>query len=378
MSADNNLILQAVKEIKTAILQSRYIAARQANAEQLKLYFAVGGYVSANTRGKDKWGTGAIEQISSLLSRELPGLKGFSASNIKYMRIFFEQWQDFVYSQLYLEQCKNLLASIEQSIDIEQNKNRQTLSDDLQKAFLSVGFSHHIDIVIKCKTLEERLYYIQECASHFWSYRTLQQHLKADDYKHIGKMPNNFALTMPDSKQVSRAVMAFKDEMLLDFINIEEEQDPECIDERVLEQSIIQNIRKFIQCMGTDFCFIDSQHRMVENGDEFYCDLLFFNRTLQCLVAIELKSGKFKPAYLGQLNFYLTLLDKYERRSNENPSVGIVMCKNANKSVVELAVRDYNNPMGVTTYSLAGDIPEAYKVLAPLSKIADILNGSND
>ncbi len=183
---------------------------------------------------------------------------------------------------------------------------------------------------------------------------------------------------MPDSKQVSRAVMAFKDEMLLDFINIEEEQDPECIDERVLEQSIIQNIRKFIQCMGTDFCFIDSQHRMVENGDEFYCDLLFFNRTLQCLVAIELKSGKFKPAYLGQLHFYLTLLDKYERKSSENPSVGIVMCKNANKSVVELAVRDYNNPMGVTTYSLAGDIPEAYKVLAPLSKIADILNGSND
>lgn len=195
MSADNNIILQAVKEIKTAILQSRYIAARQANAEQLKLYFAVGGYVSANTRGKDKWGTGVIEQISNLLVRELPGLRGFSASNIKYMRIFFEQWNAYVYSQLYFEQCQNLLSVAIQCIDNKQNINRQTLSDDLQSAFLSVGFSHHI-------------------------------------------------------RQVSRAVMAFKDEMLLDFINIEEEQDPESIDERVLEQSIIQNIRKFIQCCG--------------------------------------------------------------------------------------------------------------------------------
>ncbi len=373
MSADNNLILQAVKEIKTAILQSRYIAARQANAEQLKLYFAVGGYVSANTRGKDKWGTGAIEQISSLLSRELPGLKGFSASNIRYMRQFFDEWNAVEIRQTLSGDFNSNLQLPEPIMEIHQS-----VIGEFANAFLSIGFTHHIHIFSKCKTLEERLYYIQECASHFWSCRTLLQHLKADDYKHIGKMPNNFALTMPDSKQVSRAVMAFKDEMLLDFINIEEEQDPECIDERVLEQSIIQNIRKFIQCMGTDFCFIDSQHRMIENGDEFYCDLLFFNRTLQCLVAIELKSGKFKPAYLGQLNFYLTLLDKYERKSSENPSVGIVMCKNANKSVVELAVRDYNNPMGVTTYSLSGDIPEAYKVLAPLSKIADILNGSND
>lgn len=373
MSADNNLILQAVKEIKTAILQSRYIAARQANAEQLKLYFAVGGYVSANTRGKDKWGTGAIEQISSLLSRELPGLKGFSASNIRYMRQFFDEWNSIEIRPTLLDDFNCNLQLPEPVVEIHQ-----ALLGEFANAFLSIGFSLHILIFSKCKTLDERLYYIQECASHFWSYRTLLQHLKADDYKHIGKMPNNFAFTMPDSKQVSRAVMAFKDEMLLDFINIEEEQDPECIDERVLEQSIIQNIRKFIQCMGTDFCFIDSQHRMIENGDEFYCDLLFFNRTLQCLVAIELKSGKFKPAYLGQLNFYLTLLDKYERKSSENPSVGIVMCKNANKSVVELAVRDYNNPMGVTTYSLSGDIPEAYKVLAPLSKIADILNGSND
>jgi len=125
------------------------------------------------------------------------------------MRLFFEQWQDFINPQLTLAENNILRPISTQNIDNEQNINRQTLSADLQNAFLSVGFSHHIDIITKCKNLEERLYYIQECASHFWSYRTLLQHLKANDYKHIGKMPNNFALTMPDSKQVSRSGNSF-------------------------------------------------------------------------------------------------------------------------------------------------------------------------
>lgn len=374
MSASSSFIVKAVKEIKNAILQSRYMAARVANAEQLKLYFAVGGYISINTRGKDRWGTNAIEEISKMLTQEMPGLKGFSPSSIKNMRLFFEEWNNAgIRETLSVKYSTQLLDDTNKG-ENQNDTNRQSLIGEFADAFLSIGFTHHVEILTKCKDYDVRLYYIKECATHFWSTRTLQSHIKADDYHHIGKMPNNFAFTMPNDKQVSTAVMAFKDEMLLDFINIEEEQDIECIDERVLEQSILSNIKKFIQRLGTDFCFIDSQHRMVESGEEFFCDLLFFNRTLQCLVAIELKSGKFKPAYLGQLNFYLTLLDKYERKQGENPSIGIVMCKDANKSVVELAVRDYTNPMGVTTYSLSEDIPDTYKTLAPLAKVAELLN----
>lgn len=372
---------EAVKNIKNAILQSRYVAARMANTELLKLYYSVGEYISANTRGKDKWGTGAIEEISRQLSKELPGLRGFSARNIKNMRIFFEEWHENMNWQLSTAERSVLSYEDVQNTFGVNDQNRQLTTADFEgnkpsnfsKTFVSVGFTHHIEILSHCKSLDERVFYIEKCAQNFWSVETLKLHLKADDFKHFGSMPNNFALTMPNNQQVAKAVTMFKDEYLLDFINIDEEQDEACIDERVLESAIVQNIKQFIQRLGTDFCFIENQHRVVEDGEEFFVDLLFYNRTLQALVAIELKRGKFKPAYLGQLDFYLKLLDKYERHETENPSIGIILCKEAKNSIVELAVRDYSNPMGVTTYSLNGDVPDKYAALKPIAEIADNL-----
>ncbi|MGI6334430.1 MAG: PDDEXK nuclease domain-containing protein [Saccharofermentanales bacterium] len=138
------------------------------------------------------------------------------------------------------------------------------------------------------------------------------------------------------------------------------------MDERVLEKEIIANIRNFIQCLGSGFCFVGNQHRIEVGGEEFFADLLFFQRDLKALVVIELKKGKFKPSYLGQLNFYLSALDEKERKSGENPAIGILLCREANKSVVELAIRDYSNPMGVATYRTADELPDNYKVLAPI------------
>ena len=181
-------------------------------------------------------------------------------------------------------------------------------------------------------------------------------------------MVNNFSQTLPDGKQYMKAIQTFKDEDFLDFINTEELDltDPEDLDERVLEREIISNIRNFIQCLGSGFCFVGNQHRIEVDGEEFFADLLFFQRDLKALVVIELKKGKFKPAYLGQLNFYLSALDEKERKNGENPSIGILLCREANKSVVELAIRDYSKPMGVATYHTVDELPTSYKVLVPI------------
>lgn len=290
----------------------------------LKLYLAIGKYISQNTR-INKWGTGALQAISDQLQKELPGLRGFSEGNLKKMRIFYEEWSQYDLSP----------------------QNRALLTHDLKilpinvEIFFMVGFTHHYEIIKKCEKIEDRIFYINNCARNFWSVENLQNHIAAQDH-------------------------------LLDFVNIEDEND-ECADERVLERGIVNNVKTFIQKLGSDFCFVDSQHRIVESDEEFFVDLLFYNRTLQSLVAIELKKGKFKPAYLGQLNFYLSLLDKYERKPGEKPSIGIILCKEAKKNIVELAIRDFSKPMGVSTYRLASEIPEHYAALKPIAESADQL-----
>ena len=331
---------EAVKAIKEAILRSQYRAAASANKEQLSLYYGIGRYVSENSR-TGFWGKGAIEQISSLLQKELPGLRGFSVSNIKNMRVFYEEWEPVL--------------------------NRQPLADEFNWSdFFSIGFSHHTEIISKAKTLEARLFYIHECAIHYWSKYTLRDYLKADLYNHRGTLPNNFAQTLPDTKQALKAVCSFKDEYLLDFINVEElNEQEEDLDEKIVEKAIVANVKKFIMTFGQDFSFIGNQYRMEVAGEEMFIDLLFFNRELNSLVAVELKSGKFRTSYLGQLNTYLSALDTYIRKPHENPSIGIILCREMNQTFVEFAVRDYNKPMGVATYRASKDMPERLRNALP-------------
>jgi predicted nuclease of restriction endonuclease-like (RecB) superfamily len=350
---------EAAQKIKNAILQSRYQTAANANAELLNLYYGIGRYISANTRSK-KWGMGAIEAISEQLQSELPGLRGFSPSNMKNMRIFFEQWVS------ELEQNRQLLP-VDLNDDDELALSRQTLSADLNDskilAFCRVGFSHHREILRKCKTSDERWYYIIRCADEFWSFRNLKNHLNANDYASYGSMPNNFVLTIPDEQTAAIAVRSFRDEYLLDYIDIKE---PDDYDERDVENAIVADVKKFIMTAGDVFAFIGNQYRLLVDDEEFFVDLLFFNRNLQCLVAFELKKDKFRPADLGQLAFYLSALDKYVRKTKENKTIGILLCQEMNRTVVELAVQDYDKPMGVATYRLRTGIPDPYKSLIPL------------
>ena len=369
----NDQYLEAVKTIKTAILKSQNRAAKHTNTEMLSLYYGIGGYVSGNSR-EGTWGTGAIDEISSRLREEMPGLRGFSSRNLKMMRQFFEAWQPYLQTSMpSLSESNSAAVAAELKMTSDaplllSEKRQPSAAEFPMDAFTSISFTHHMEILSKTNDMDERLFYIRECAAGHWSKTALRARLKEDLYNHQGAIPNNFSMTLPDDKQYAKAIRMFKDEYFLDFINTEELDlsDPEDLDERVLEKEIIDHIRNFIQCLGSGFCFVGNQHRIEVGDEEFYADLLFFQRDLKALVVIELKRGKFKPSYLGQLNFYLSALDEKERKSGENPSIGILLCREANKSVVELAIRDYSKPMGVATYRTADELPSSYKVLAPI------------
>ena len=317
----------AIKAIKKAILTSRYRAAALANRELLSLYYGIGKFISENSR-KGFWGTGAIDTISERLQQELPGLRGFSTSNIKNMRMFFEEWEHiFSIRQLTTGEIEsNLLTKnrppvVDELVDISQKADidifmsiRQPtageiytspqeidiqslisisqplvgeLTEDQIKLFFSIGFTHHCEILAKTQSFEERIFYLERCASEFWSKEMLRYHLKSKLFSKRGKLPNNFQATISDKDLQRKALMSFKDEYLLDYINIESPDDEP--DERVVESEIVNNIRKFIMSLGKDFSFVGNQHRIMVDEKEYFIDLLFFNRQLQCLVAFDLK-----------------------------------------------------------------------------------------
>lgn len=236
-----------------------------------------------------------------------------------------------------------------------------------RECFVSIGFSHHCHIISKCKNIEERIFYINKAAKEHYSVEALDSSIKNDDYNHQGNLANNFTGSISSDKQALKALVAFKDEYLLDYINVEElgARDEADIDEKVLENAIIHNIKKFILAFGKDFAFIRNQYHLDEFGEDQYIDLLFFNRELNCLVAVELKNGKFKTSYLGQLQGYLSILDGYEKKPHENPSIGIILCKDMNKAFVDYVIQDYRKPMGVATYKTSKDMSEKLRNALP-------------
>ena len=343
----------AVKQIKTAILQSQAKALKGVNQEQLALYYGIGRFISQNSRA-GFWGKDAIDTISRQLSTEVPGLRGFSPRNLRNMRMFYEEWK-CLDTNLADASAKLDLGnkSADESANLDSCKSLAPLeiADIPIVAFFSIGFSHHTLILSKTKTLEERRYYIQLCSDLQLSYDALERKIAEDAYHNQGNMPNNFEMTIPDYKRAFQAIQMFKDEYLLDYINVEQlgERD-EDIDERVIENEIVHNVKNFIMTFGRGFSYMGNQVHYDKLGHDHWVDLLFFNRILKSLVVIELKKGSFKPAYLGQLAAYLRVLDDEERIEGENPSVGIVLCKDADRAYVEYVLQDYTKPMGVATY----------------------------
>ena len=364
---------EAIQAIKQAILKSRYNAAVLANREMLMLYFGIGEYISNNSRA-GTWGTSAIETISGQLQKELPGLRGFAVSNIKNMRQFYEAWKGLIPNRQ--RAIGDLEVLLDNDIQIRQLSAGDLETNPMLRCFISVGFTHHMTILHKTEIEDERLFYIERCATEFWSVEKLKYNLKSDLYAREGKIVNNFTVTISDADYRGKALRSFKDEYLLDYINIE---DPDEADEREIADHIVRNIKKFIMTLGCDFSFIGQEYRVVVEGDEYFIDLLFFNRQLQSLVAVELKRGEFKPEYAGKLNFYLSALDEYVKKPHENPSVGIVLCKSQKSRVVEFAFRDTSKPMGVATYHLSKELPKEYQGILPdADKLIEALGDSDD
>ena len=360
-TADYNI---AVQTIKDAILRSQYQAAKLVNREMLSLYYGIGRYISANSR-EGFWGTGAIRTISEKLRKELPGLKGFSESSLKNMRMFYEEWSPVLESSDTNSSISPIMIGEIETTSLLSAKSTITI-DDLE-LFGNLSFTHHIRILNGEKDVDKRWKYIKLSLENKWDTRYLQQQIKDNVADHYGAMPSNFGVTIKDSRDAIKALNMFKDEHLLDFINTEEIgiRDLADIDERVVEKEIIHNIKKFIMTFGRDFAFVGNQYHLEAFSEDFFPDLLFFNRELNCLVVVELKTGDFKPGYLAQLMTYLRILDDKVRKPHENPSIGIVLCKNANKDFVEYVIQDYAKPMGVATYRISEDMPEKLREALP-------------
>ena len=365
-TTEHTELTNAVQTIKSAVLQSQQRALAAINQEQLALYYGIGRFVSMNTRNKN-WGKGFIEAVSEQLRKELPGLRGFSAASLRKMRTFYEEWK-MLSDNSFVE--TNKLVDIKSNSFVGTNE-LPTIQFKIDAnfpiaAFMNIGFTHHYAIISKVKDVEQRKFYIQFAADTKAKVEDLEQIINDDLYSHQGELPNNFKKTIPDQMQAYRAITMFKDEYLLDFINTEElfirDKDR---DERVIEQRIVQNVKEFIMTFGKDFTFVGNQYHLEKFGVEEFPDLLFFNRELAALVCVELKDGPFRTSYLGQLAGYLRILDDEVRKPNENPSIGIILCKSANKKFVEYVIQDYDKPMGVATYKTTADMDERLKRLLP-------------
>jgi len=365
----DNDYLQFIAEIKQSILKSRYKAAALANAEMLLLYYETGFRLSQKIKISN-WGAKIIKTISNDLQKELPGLRGFSYRNLQNMKQFYEEYellhrylliddkQELKIVQLATAQFldNDFMQLLTAQMEKDQNKKVELF---VQNFFLKIGFTHHILLINKCKDKKERLFYFQKAIENQWSVEILDHHINSKLYYKKGKLLNNFEAILP-TKLLPHATNAFKSEYLLEYINIEEDDD-----ERIFQNEIVKNIKKFILSLGNDFAFIGNEFRIVIEEEEFFIDLLFFHRTLQSLVAIELKRGKFKPEYIGKMNFYLSALDEYVKREHENPSIGIILCKEKTDKIVEIAFRDTTKAVGVATYKTSREIPNQYKGILP-------------
>lgn len=377
-------VTSAVSLIRKAILQSQERAVKVVNQEQLALYFGIGRFISTNTRNKN-WGKGVIEGISQQLRLELPGLRGFGVSSLKNMRVFYEAWSDLeTNSPIAIVKTEDIspiaIGESQENIEIKADTIRQlqlaNYPDFPLVEFLSISFTHHIRIIESAKDTDERLFYIRYCHNFKPTTDDLPQIIKKQDlYHHQGTLPNNFIQTIPDYKQAFRSMQMFKDEYLLDFINVEElGMRDEDVDERVIEQKIVQNVKNFIMTFGKGFAFIGNQVHYDKFGHDHWIDLLFYNRDLRRTVVFELKKGDFKLSYLAQLSSYLRILNDDDRREGENQPVGIILCKNMDKEYVNYIMQDFLQPMGVATYKTADEMePEILNVLPPKEELIKLI-----
>jgi predicted nuclease of restriction endonuclease-like (RecB) superfamily len=314
-----------LKVIKERIYKAQYAALKKVNKEHIALCWYIGKKI-VEKQQLHNWGKSVVENLSKDLQKEFPGTQGFSMRNLWNMRSLYLAYKD--------------------------NKKMQPLVAE-------ISWTKNVIIISKCKDNLEREFYIKMTKKFGWTKDVLIHQVENQSYEKYLLNQTNFDKALPE-KYKHQAKLAVKDEYTFDFLELGDEHS-----ERELEIEILNNIRKFLIEMGGYFAFIGNQYRVEVSEEEFFIDLLLYHRKLQCLVAVELKIGKFKPAYAGQMQFYLSVLDDKVKLKEECPSIGIIICKSKDRTIVEYALKDVNKPIGVSTYKISRTLPKEIKKYLP-------------
>jgi predicted nuclease of restriction endonuclease-like (RecB) superfamily len=308
--------LATIEQIKQEIKTAQYRAAVHVNADMILLYHSIGCVINAHKA----WGNKFIDNLSADIHREFPDSKGYSVRNLKYMAKFALAYPD---------------------------------REFVQTVSAQIPWSHNTAILDKVKDPEQRLWYIQKTAENGWSHSVLVHQIESGLYQRqvLAEKVSNFENRLP-SPQSELAAQTMKDPYIFDFIPFKED-----MVERDIEQALVKDVTKLLLELGTGFAFLGNQYHLNVGGDDFYIDLLFYNLNLRCYVVIELKTGEFKPEYAGQLNFYLSAVDGLLKKEQDNPSIGLLLCKSKNDLVAEYSLKDMSKPMGVSEYRVTDSLP---------------------
>lgn len=314
-----------VVDLKELIHKKRYQVLKSINSETIKLYWDIGEKIYKKQK-ENGWGKSIVQMLSTELQKEFPGAKGYSAANLWRMRNFYLMYQD---------------------------------SEKLAPLVREISWSNNIIIMEKCEDDLQREFYIQMTKRYGWSKRVLTNFIEAQTYEKYLLNQTNFDLTLP-LEQRAQAKLAVKDEYTFDFTDLSPDYS-----EHELEIQLVNNIRAFLIELGGDYAFIGNQYHLMAGDRDLYIDLLLFHRRLRSLIAIELKIGEFEAEYAGKMQLYLTALDEQVKLLDENPSIGIIICKTKDKTYVEYALKNINVPIGVATYQLRNTLPEEMKAMLP-------------
>jgi len=319
-------------DIIRLIKNSRSTAIKAVNAELINLYWNVGEYIS-NKIELAEWGDSIVKELAVYIKKNEPNIKGFSDKNLWRMKQFFETYKDF---------------------------------PKLSTVLREISWSHNLAIFSRCKTIEEREFYLNLSKKENYSFRELDRQISSSLFERT--MIGNSKISTALRESNSNITNLFKDSYVLDFLNL-----PELHKESDLQRALVKQMKDFILEIGKDFLFIGEEYRIQVGNADFYIDLLFYHRGLQCLVAFELKADKFKPEHLGQLNFYLEALDRDVKKENENPSIGLLLCKDKDSEVVEYALSRSLSPTMVSEYKT--QLPDK-KILQ--QKLQELFKDSNN
>jgi len=349
----NSQIETHFEQVHTIIHIHRSRALQVVNNESLLICWNVGQYVSKKLK-ESQWGNKVVTQLSEFLRTKDPSLKGYSRRNIYNMVSFFETYSSPQFLNLLktfneqnefvpneTPQVENI--DNEMSIIVQTNSAQLDQSKKMAKLLLGINWSMHVEIMNNCKQIEQNVFYIIYAQKERLNYRELQRSIKTNTFVHILKQESNLSQGMQTAYPQSNYL--FRDVAYLDFLGL-----PQKHSEKRLQNGILANMKDFILELGKDFLFIGQEYPILVGGKIFKIDLLFFHRALQCLVAIELKTTEFEPAFMGQLEFYLEALDNDVKRSNENPSIGILLCKETNREIVRYALNRSLSPTMIAKY----------------------------